>query len=274
MIEKLQNPEPKTQPKYNVEPEEFRLLQEDLIKKINDLSDDVGIHAVWLNTDNKFSNLVRTLEAGVFPEITAFVTPLVESRSRFLTILDTSDDHRRILHGFRISSISISNAVEEEHKENRFYVQDDNIGLAMVDELIQSGQGFTAKEFIDYYERIGVDIKNCISVETNFRVGEKVETDGLRVSDLGYIAIFNSLERKSTSLDDVCVFAYLNAPAIKSLQATGIEYRPFAGREDLKAPGVDDDFDEHYIPIAIPKNKRNTDVFKSIAPFGAPEVEL
>lgn len=260
---------------YEIKEEDFENLQNELVRIVAESTPNDGVHSVWLNTENKFSNLVRTLEVGIFPEIVSFVDPLVESRSKFLALVDTSEDQRRIVHGFRLSGIAMNATVgEAQNKKSGLYNQDESIGLIMVDELIQSGQGFTAKEFREYYDMAGVKIEDCVSVETNFRVGDKVETDGLRVSDLGYIAIFNLLERISTKLDEACVFAYLNAPAIKSLQAIGIEYRPFAGREDLKAPGSGEEFDEHYIPVAIPKNKRNTDVFRSIAPFGAPEVEL
>ena len=258
------------QPNYDLEAQEFDALQQAMLERIEADSDVKGIHAVWVKPHSIFANLVRTLEAQQFPEITEFVSPVVEERSRFLALVDTRDDQRRIVHGFRVSGIGL----DESQTQVDQAAEDDPVGIVMVDEMIESGQGLTAREFREYYQKAGIVVRNCLSVETNFRVGEKVENEGLRVSDLGYIAIFNLIDQKIKEPGHEAIFAYLNDPAIKSLQAIGVQSEPFVGRPELRAPGAEEDFDGHYVPVAIPSIQANLDVFRAIAPFGAPEIVL
>src|SRR5205814_9346276 len=99
----------------------------------------------------------------------------------------------RVVHAFRVSSPDIAQPkssgrhrkVDARHPGRK----SDKINIAFIRDLVESGQ-VTDRQIADYYAGKHVDLSQCLSVETNFRVGEKVEAmNGLRTTDLGYLAI-------------------------------------------------------------------------------------
>lgn len=252
---------------YNLTEAQFKELEERLLAKVDAESDQQAVHAVWMRHDSEFASLVRTLESAQFPEIADVMEPF-ENQSVFLALVDNRPDATRIVHAFRLTSLGLAGMEIPEG---------DTTGVALLDDIADSEQGVTASQIKRYYEEKEIDLTKCVSVETNFRVGEKVATEtGLPVSQLGYLAIFRALERMGIEENKSAVFAHLNVPAVSSLSAVGIEWNPIVGRDQLKTPTVDEDgskgFDIKYTPVEIPGTARNMQVFRDLMPFAAPEV--
>jgi hypothetical protein len=150
----------------------------------------------------------------------------------------------------------------------------------MVDEIIDSGQNFTAKDFYTYYPKHGVDLAHCMGVETNFVIGEYPEKyNGLSSAQVGYLALFKLLEDKGMTAADGGVFANINIDSINSFARLGLEYSPFVGRTDLKTPTVNDqgepDFDPKYQPVFVPADEHNSAIFAELHLIaGAPQLYL
>jgi hypothetical protein len=247
-------------------PPDVVAMEQALLAAVDRQRDEPGLVAVWLEHDSPHAELVRAVEAGIFPEVPELMLPF-EDQCFFLALVDTRPDVRRLMHAFRLSSRRGSAPHGPE-----------TTGIVLVDDLIASGQGLTAAEVVAHFEGAGTDLDKCISVETNFRVGGKVKVrpeDGLPISQLGYVALFRSLERFGVTGSEGAVFAHLNKVAVVSLKMVGVEYFPFAGRADLRTPTVGHDgFDPHYKPVTMPTTPKNVRVFGELLAFAAPELEL
>ncbi|MEK9195966.1 MAG: hypothetical protein AAB914_01220, partial [Patescibacteria group bacterium] len=215
----------------------------------------------------------RTLEKQTFPEIEDVMRDY-EEESTFLALVDTRQQANRIAHAFRISGASSSSdgSVVANSVSN-----DNSTGIVLIDDIINSGQDFRINDFRDYYSSRGFDLSKCISVETNWIVGEKSEKfNGLPLPQLGYLALFRLIEARGLNEGDAVLFAHANRVATISLAMSGVEYEPIAGREDLKTPTVKPDgtlsFDDHYKPVAIPASSQNLEVFKQLSTFAAPQI--
>ncbi len=46
----------------------------------------------------------------------------------------------------------------------------DSTGLIIIDDIINSGQNFSIDNFITYYKNRGINLEDCVSVETNFKI--------------------------------------------------------------------------------------------------------
>ncbi len=258
-------------PRYDLTNEEVQALEKDLVETVKASKPQQGIYGVWISTKHTYSNLIRTLEAGTpeFEGIEKIVTPSAEARTKFFALIDTRQGHDRVIHATRISG-----SVFEES----FSIDDleEGTGFIAINELVASGQNFSAQEFIDYYESIGVNLDSCIGVETNFTVGERSETgiDGIRVSDLGYISLFNQIEKKGLTVGGAGVFAFINDKTERSLAAIGITFEALAGRDDLLTPDIDGGLTDKFKPVIIPTSADNVHIFKSLQPFAAEEIEL
>lgn len=126
---------------------------------------------------------------------------------------------------------------------------------------------------MQYYTERGVDIADCVSVETNFKVKKAEHYNGLPMSQVGYVAIFNQLE-EALQANPLFVFASVNSQAVQSFALVGLEYEPIAGRSDLRIPVSEDEFDDDYTGVAIPSTPKNLEVFKSLTPLGAQSVDV
>ncbi|MCA9301149.1 hypothetical protein KC974_01160 [Candidatus Saccharibacteria bacterium] len=240
---------------------EIEEQQRDLVREVFDRTQLETIHAVWMGPRSRYSNLVRTLETRQFPEMPD-VMDGYEDDCKFLALLDTRSGIERVVHAFRLSVPTIDRA--------------QGLQIALLDDLVKSNQKLTEDELQEFYAAQGIALNSeAASVESNFRVGDKVETDnGLRVSDLGYIAIFQHIAENGGAK---VIFAHLNDAAVNSLGAIGVQDAPIAGVENLSTPTVIDGqagFDEKYHPVAIMNTPQNLAVFAQLTPFAAPEVQL
>ncbi len=247
---------------YSLSPEQITNYEQQLASLIDEkigLADDV--YAIWMEPSSSFANIVRTYEKTFWHDIDEIMAPH-EDDSLFLALFDARGDVGKVVHGFRVSRGS------QEFQND----ESDSTGIVLIDDIVNSGQGFTAAEFRAYYRNKGIDLSKCLSVETNFKVQRAEHYNGLPMSQIGYIAIFDLI--KDSLDDDLCIFASINNLATQSFQLVGIQYEPIAGREDLKIPVSEGEFDDDYTGVALPPTKKNVDIFTNLIPFAAPSIRV
>jgi hypothetical protein len=252
-----------TEPRQDLGPEEFRAVEAALVRDIDSHFAVPGLYVARISAHHAYANLIRTLEhVGDFEEVAELMAPY-EPNFVFLAVVDTRPSARRIVHAFRIGLPEFG--ATHAH---------DLTGMALLDDMIQSDQGLTLEGVRTHYESRDVNLAQAMSVETNFRVGEKVPSpiDGIRISDFGYLSVFYLLQEREAPV----IFAHQNQVALVSLGQLGLEYDPIAGVDSLRTPSLDDDgnwyFDDRYTPLAIPASAHNVQVFKELGVFTVPEV--
>lgn len=258
---------------YHLTPEQVVEREAQFFDAIRESQGDQGdLYSVWLSPDSPHVDLVKTEEAKKFPEIPEIVASY-EGLCLFLAIADMRDGRQELVHAFRFSGRSEGGSTEMATDVNGDQVQ--LTGMPFIDDIVLSGQGLDGAQFADFYAKNGTRLERSISVETNFRIKETEPYNGLRISDVGYLALFNHVERGQLDEGELMIFAHLNTPAIKSLGGLGVEYEDIAGVPGLKTPTVGEvQFDDKYAPVAIPSNAHNLAIFRDLAVFGAPEVHL
>lgn len=258
---------------YHMTPNEFIRTQSSIIEEVEYLSDGLpGVYGVWIGQDTPYANAIRSLEEQTkeFKGIEAVVTDEVEQRSVFFALVDTRAGANRIIHATRLSGSVFQDG------EAKGINEANSTGFIAIDELTETDQGFTADDFYRFYESIGVDLTKCVGVETNFTVGERSESGvpGLRVSDLGYIAIFNQLVEAGLEVDRSSVFAFVNSKTENSLAAVGVVMEPLVGRADLRAPSLEGGLTDDFRPVRIPLDQATVDRFTEMSVLGVPEFDL
>ena len=248
-----------TPPKYDLTPEELDELEAGLVKLAKEKYPEDGLVSVWISPKHKFANLVRVHEASYFPEVEE-VSEEDESHTLFLAVVDTRPNADRIVHAATVTGVSYRG--EKESLVDGPDQNDTTTGFYTVDSLIELGN-FTAQEFYNYYQDKAIDLKKCISVETNFRVGEPTEKyNGFRPSDLAYLTFFKMIEKRNPVADSVMIFATINRTQAISFQRIGLVYEPLMGRSDLKTEesllGKDSQ------PVALAYNDSNRTLFASM----------
>ncbi len=263
-------------PRHDLSELELQSVEQDLKEAvIEKFGADEGVFAIWLGSSTHFANAVRTLEANQWPEMPE-VMKEHENTSMFLAIFDTRNGIDNIVHAFRVSGAGF--------KDDNVTISDkttdsDSTGIVLIDDVIKSGQGFTAEDFRGYCQDVGIDLSKCMSVETNFRVGKKAEKyNGLPLTQVGYIALFKLVESMDIKNGDAAIFASLNEVATISLGAIGAEFGFLAGRDDLRTPSFDEKgnpcFDDDYTLVCIPATDHNLGVFGNLTNFGAPQMTI
>lgn len=228
-----------SEPRYDLSEEEMSLLEADLLQDVGkELKKQMettglfghfrkkktpeGVYAVWMDPDSRYANIIRTREAEYFPEVKE-LPPEIEEDTKFLAFVDTREGVNRIVHGTTISGI-------EQHPS------EEHTGFTTIDELIDVGN-FTAQEFRDYYAEKGIDISKSVSIDTNFRIGEKEEDyEGLNTAYMAYTTIYKLLERRRPELGDAGAFCSINQKSIDSFVNFGMDCELLMGREDFTTP--------------------------------------
>ncbi len=266
---------------YHLTPEQLEAREQELFDAIRAVHGDAkGVYAAWIQPANPLADIVKTYEAaGDFAEIEEIVADY-EDLCLFLVIADTRGDEDKVVHAFRFSGRdeTIVGDKDVDIKGEPVTLT----GMPFIDDIVRSGQGLNGDEFERFYEENGISLARSISVETNFRIAETEPYNGLRISDVGYIALFNHVDRMmdggAEGLEEggnVIVFAHLNTPAIKSLGAIGVEHQDIAGVPGLQTPTVGEkQFDDKYAPVGIPGNENNLAVFRALSGLAAPEVHI
>jgi len=258
--------EQESSPRYDLTCEELSALEEKLLKEVDRLTKKPlhkkaqGIYGVWIPSRNKYANILRTNEAKYFPEVSE-LTDEVEDETLFLAMVDTRTESRRVVHATTISGVEQGNNSSQPNSS----------GFITIDELIDMGN-FTAEEFREYYRGHEIDTFKSISVDTNFRVGQKVKRiDGIKTADLAYLTVFQFLDRQKPEGATTAVFASINRASIISFKQLGLEFEPLMGRSDLVTPESLEGKD--FLPVMIPNNTHNSELFKKLG-FQVPEISL
>ncbi len=259
---------------YHLDMEAQDMLQKKLVGLVKETFPQEGIYGAWIDSNHELSNLIRTFEANTpeFRGIEQFVDDSVEARSKFFALVDTRYGNDRVIHATRVSGEVFS----EKFINRKISQKNRGTNFIVINELIESGQGLTAEEFSSFYESIGINLNKSLGVETNFTVGERVDTHvpGIRVSDLGYIAIFLLLERKGFKPDETYIFANVNSNTIRSMTPLGFKFEHIADRKDLKCVASDGNLTDEFRPVGIPLTYDIVELYKSLRQFAAKELEI
>lgn len=236
------------------------LLEPQLVEEVAATSGHLGVVVGWIAPLHQYSELIRTLEGEVFAGIREIMQPY-ELACDFLALVDTRPSEARVVHAFRLSSSTGLSSIQAR----------DHVGTVLIDDLVASDQGIDHRAIEDYYAARDIDLHRSLSIETNFRVGPRSETEtGLPPAQVGYLAIYERIVREGIQI----LFAHLNEPAIESLDGVGVGWEPITGRSDLRTPTVGGTFDDEYRPVAILVNPQNSAVLASLSDFMPPEVRL
>ncbi|MDB5165751.1 MAG: hypothetical protein JWM00_641 [Candidatus Saccharibacteria bacterium] len=217
--------------RYDLDAEELEQIEHKMVGYVEKRVAEQGIAILWVSPSHNFSNFIRTHEAHYFPEV-AEVSDEDESNTLFLALIDTRDDSRRVVHGatvmypkFMQNGVSRSERAEQDGIETT--------GFYTIDSLIERGN-FTADEFTQYYTDKGMDLSKCLSVETNFRIGERPDDfSGLKPADITYVALYERLMSTTPPLLGAAIFATINDKQIQSFERVGLKYEPIMGKTDL-----------------------------------------
>lgn len=252
--------------RYDLGPTELDEERGRLLARVVAEAGDEPAVVAWVHPEASAANVIRTLEAEVFPEISAFMSDEVEERSRFLTVVDLGEEGPRLAHVFRVTGSRFGGKPPRPS---------DEIGIPMVDEVIEVNEDVTVGEVHDHYRAQGIDLGMCIAVETNFRLAGGAAPSGLRWSDLAYISAFCELMRGEDYPPDRGIFAHMNEAAIGSLAAIGVAAEPFNGRPELRSPAAHEGtYDDRYAPTFIPPTPEILGVMRELVPLAVPEVEV
>lgn len=247
--------------RYDLPPSERRDREVALVGEIERELPVEGLFTARIDARHPYSEVVRTVEQEHFHEVPSLMERY-EPSFVFIAIVDTRPATRRIVHAFRVG---IPEPGEREHGRT---------GLALLDDIIQSDQGVTLDDVVSYYDQRNFDLARAISVETNFSVGERIESPipGIRISDFGYLSVFYLLQERSAPV----IFAHQNLQALASLGKLGLEYEDIAGRPGLRTPSLDEEgnpyFDDEYTPLALPASEHNVALFTALSTVAVPEL--
>lgn len=251
-------------PTYDLEPDQLNILEAELVDAIRGEADSEGITAVWLGPEHRYANIIRTHEARLFPEVHDS-SAADESKTIFLALVDTRAGGCRVVHGATLCGARAT--LDEE----RIASPTVSTGFITIDSLIELGN-FTASEFERYYASGNIDLTRCGSVETNFRIGQRVSNAwGLSTSTLAYLMIFRFLVRRGALRNRALVFADVNRVSRISFQRAGIMYAPLMDRTDLVSPETA--LGRSSLPVTLPYDDALHDLFV-MAGVDVPEVFL
>lgn len=247
--------------RYDLTEEELRQLENQIADFVGEMVSEPGITALWIPPTHKFSNFLRTHEAHYFPEV-AEVSEDDESNTVFLALVDTRNSSKKVVHGATVMYPEFMQKKTLELDKSDLYT-DGTTGFYTIDSLIERGN-FTAAEFIQYYDSQGIDIAKCLSVETNFRIGERPDNlNGLKPADVAYIALYNRLIKNNPALLGAAIFATINEKQVQSFERTGLKYEPIMGRTDLKTE--ESELGIESLPIALIYDQYSHDLMSELS---------
>jgi hypothetical protein len=253
-------------PEYFVDDETIARTEAELVAMVRQ---DVGRKAcaVWLRGDTVAANVIRTLEAKQFPEVPELMRNDDDS-VRFLAVVDArpSAGEGRIIRATRLSSPLFNDKPDE---------RDPIHDLAIIRGMVSSGQ-ITEQEIVDYYQEHRFDLDDTVSVETNFRIGERAQRlRGIPMSQIAYSTIVKFAVRTTRPGALTTIVAHVNSATKASLSRLGIKHEAFAGRSDLRTPDELGGYDEKYEPVVYTYEGRTKHAFQWLARYASiPEIEV
>lgn len=237
-------------PNYDLGPDQLHGLEAELVDVARLGAGSAGVTAVWIGTEHRYANIIRTHEARLFPEVHDS-SAVDEDKTLFLALVDTRPGSSGVVHG---ATVCVGALDEGSVSDTAVHT-----GFITIDNLIDFGN-FSAYEFRRYYAARNIDLTNCLSVETNFRIGQRVPNVwGLSTSTIAYLIVFRFLVRSGARRHRSLVFADVNRASSISLQRNGIKYAPLMGRTDLVTPEAA--LGRSSLPVAFPVDDALHDVF-------------
>lgn len=197
--------------------------------------------AVWLRSDDPLANIVRAHEAKLFPEIPDLMDG-VEDTSRFMAVVDTrrSAGQGRVIRGTRLNSPMFNELEDEADPIN---------DIDTIRGLIASGQ-ITREDIEDYYSSHHFSLRNAISVETNFKIGERAKRHHfLPMAQLAYAAIVHYGIKHVEDGKTPSIIAHVNQSTVDSMSRAGFSHEVFAGSDKLYTPNENNEPDNKYRPV-------------------------
>ncbi|NTW62247.1 hypothetical protein HGB25_02455 [Candidatus Saccharibacteria bacterium] len=248
-----------SRPRYDLNPEELKELEAELVGSIEEQGVHDGVVAVWIAPFHRFADIPRVYESQYFPEVEELSDQETEN-SLYLLMVDMRDGVKRPVHSTIISRQNVSReglAIDQDE------VGGDTTGFYVIDDLIRTGN-FTADEFRDYYESRGFDLSKCISVETNFRIGDKTQKyQGARIAELSYMAVMKMFFDTQPEIGHAAVFASVNRLSALSFRMVGLKSEPLMGRDDFVTSEAERGLVYH--PVCIPYDGSNHPVFEKMS---------
>jgi hypothetical protein len=236
-------------PNYDLSSEALQKIQDDMVANIESQIEEPGIVASWIQPKSRYANFIRNYEAAYFPEVKD-VTSEDENNTTFLALVDTRESAKRVVHGATITGESVNQVKENE------------TGLYTIDALIERGN-FSLEDFYSYYKLKNIDVANCVSVETNFIIGERADKfGGFGSAELVYLAIVQLLEKRQQAPNTVGAFATLNGRQRSSFRRIGIDYELLMGAEEMNTPESELGIDSQ--PVFIPYDDQTRVIFDSM----------
>ncbi|MEK7153300.1 MAG: hypothetical protein AAB834_05100 [Patescibacteria group bacterium] len=248
-------------PRYDLTPEELAVLEASLVDSVRERFPEEGVYAAIIEPNHEYANVVRAYEAKSFPEVSELEAE-IEENTRFLALVDTRSDSSRVVHASTITGFK--HAAHKDAPDEIEARGSESTGFVVIDDLVSMGN-FTPQEFRDFYAARGIDLDGCISLETNFRVGQRVpKFNGIDTVDLAYLTIFSQFLQNEPAprLGEAVVFASINRASLVSFGRVGLKYLLLMDRNDLltseAAHGL------QFTPVAIPYDADNQGLFEGM----------
>lgn len=231
-------------PRYDLTDSEAKSLEAALVDEVRaEVGPDIELAAAWIRHDHRYANVLRSIEVRHFPEVSE-VPADWEARTLFAAIIDFRSGSGRVVHAAAVSTQSSVRTVEPAVRGTI------SSPFITVDALVDLND-FTVADFVNYYTAQQIDLAWCVGVETNYRVGPRVERWlGLDPSALAYLLFFRRAQRAGAVTGRAGVFATINRASIISFGRLGLPFLPLMNRSDLVTPesilGVES------LPVFIP----------------------
>jgi hypothetical protein len=258
LINRAKEKATKVKPRYDLSPKELKKLEKKLVDKAKATANGTGACAAWLPHDHPYANIIRTHEGSLFLDDGVNDFPEeAEAKTLQLALINTQPGNERVVHGATLMGPALNGngrSVEELIDEEK------TTGFETIDALVRHGN-FTAEEFAQFYRSRGVDLEQCVSIETNFKIGENTELQNIPSAYLAYLLMFKRATRQTESGKiEGGVFASINEPSIKSFEKFGLKVEPLMGQEDLETP--ESKLGKEYKPVFIPPAPENCALFE------------
>ncbi|MCX6728056.1 MAG: hypothetical protein NTX11_04575 [Candidatus Saccharibacteria bacterium] len=211
------------------------------------------VSVAWISAGHPYSNFARTHEARIWSEA-GDVDPLYDLNQDYLVIVDTREDDGVIAHAASIMW-------PRERPESD---QDPQItGVYTIDSLISRGN-FSLADFYDFYDEHGVNMRESIAVETNFKLDPDFEPfNGLGTAELTYLTVVNTVIGNGSKVGSTVAFATINESQINSFERVGVSVQNLMGRDEFSTE--EGELGIVSKPVAIELTQETHDLFQGMA---------
>lgn len=259
----------RVEPSYELSQAELDKLEKELVAKVHERYGRT-VASVWVSSHSPYANFIRTHENETFSKLhVPELFEKYEDESAFLITVDTRKGQDRAIRGTRVSSPQFNTKETDSNSDG------DEVRIAMIQDMVGADQ-FTNEEFKEYYKQIGIDPNKSLSVETNFRIGDRAPRikGVIPVSHLAYLSMYNFVLERNPGTHDACIFAHVNDATINSLTRMGIPLDPLMGNGELRTPAGDGTYDDNFKPVAIFNTPEAVKKMRKLRIFSPKEMRL